>query len=476
MRGSMISGVALAWLALGSAAAAETAGDKADDYGWQQKLSISGREAVVQYRLPAGVYLHARSARLDDLRVFDSRGTVLPFALRAPAEQAQASRHSVPVRIFPVFGAPDDSAASTAIDIRRTADGALVSLGTRNPARADAPLAALVLDMRPDRQRDPQAPGTFDMLRFTLPPGTQRYQALLAVEASDDLKSWREVAQSQVSWMVSGDGAALAADRIEFEPREFRYARIRWLEGKPLQFAAITGEAVHYMGQAAPLDTLVLPATPGKNPGEWLYAASSALPVQRIGLELAERNVSLPVELGRYTELPALKGRSATTWRFDPMLKATFYRIEQGGRERRSGDLAIEPTHQPHWVVRPLTPTESKPSLRIGWAPATLVFLASGHAPYTLAYGRDDAKPATRDLAEVAPGLSAAEIGKAEQVTAGPEQATPRAQERAASAAEQAATASQYRKAALWAALLAGLAVLGGMARQLHRQMKAGQK
>ncbi|AVR96026.1 DUF3999 family protein [Pseudoduganella armeniaca] len=456
MRHSMISGVALAWLALGGAAplyAATT--DKADAYAWRQTLSTSGREAVVQYRLPASVYLHARSARLDDVRVFDSRGTVLPFALRQPAEQAQASRHSVPVRVFPVFGAPGDSAASTAIDIRRTPDGALVSLGTRGTPRADAPLAALVLDMRPDQQRDPQAPGTFDMLRFTLPAGTQRYQALLAVEVSDDLKSWRELAQSQVSWMVSGDGAALAADRLEFAPREFRYARIRWLEGQPLQFATVTAEAVQYSGQAAPLDSLVLPPTPGKNPGEWLYAASSAIPVQRIGLELAERNVSLPVELGRYTELPALKGRGATTWRFDPALKATFYRIEQGGRERRSGDLAIEPTHQPHWVVRPLTPTDSKPALRIGWAPATLVFLTSGHGPYTLAYGRDDAAPATRDLGEVAPGLSAAEIGKAEQVTAGPEQATPRAQESAASAAEQAAAASRYRKAALWAALLA---------------------
>ena len=36
--------------------------------------------------------------------MFDSRGTVLPFALRAPAEESQASRHTVPVRVFPVFG------------------------------------------------------------------------------------------------------------------------------------------------------------------------------------------------------------------------------------------------------------------------------------------------------------------------------------------------------------------------------------
>lgn len=465
----------LAGLALATTAALAHA-DSAADYAYRQSLSTSGREAVVQYRLPASVYLHARSARLDDLRVFDSRGKLLPFALRAPADEAQASRQTVPVRVFPVFGTPDGAAGGADIAIRRTADGALVSVGPQAPVRQEAALAGLVLDMLPQRQDDVQAPGTFDMLRFTLPAGTAQYHALVSVEVSDDLKQWRDVAQSHVSWMVSGDGAALAADRIEFAPREFRYARIRWLEGKPIQFAAVTAEAVRYAGQAVPLETMVLPATPGKNAGEWLYQASVALPVQRIGLEFAERNVSVPVELGSYTELPALKGRGATTWRFDPALKATFYRIEQGGRERRSGDLAIEPTHQPHWVVRPLVATESRPALRLGWAPATLVFLTSGQGPYTLAYGRADAQPATRAIGEVAPGLSAAEIGKAEQVTAGPEQATPGVQAGQASAAEQAAASSRYRKAALWAALLAGVGVLAAMAWQLHRQMKAGQK
>lgn len=460
-----------AWLALTAGALPAAYADSAGDYAYRQALTTSGREAVVQYRLPASVYLHARSAQLDDLRVFDSRGTVLPFALRAPAQESQASRHTVPVRVFPVFGEPGAGGA-TAIDIRRTADGALVSVGTHAAPRQDAPLSALVLDMRVD----PQAQGTFDMLRFTLPAGTPRYDARVSVETSDDLKTWREVAQSHVSWLVSGDGAALAADRVEFEPREFRYARIRWLEGRPIQFAGVTAEAVRYTGQAAPLETLVLPASPGRNPGEWMYPSSVAIPVQRIGLQFNERNVSLPVELGRYTELPALQGRRGTTWQFSPSLQATFYRIEQGGRERRSGDLSIEPTHQPHWVVRPLAPTESKPELRLGWAPATLIFLTNGHGPYTLAYGRDKAPAASRDIAQVAPGLSPAEVSKAEQVTAGPEQATPAAAGAQASSAEEAAASSRYRKVALWAALLAGVGVLGAMAWQLYKQMKTSSQ
>ena len=466
----MKKSLVLAWLAMTAGALPSAHADSVGDYGWRQTLTTSGREAVVQYRLPASVYLHARSAQLDDLRVFDSRGTVLPFALRAPAQESQASRHAVPVRVFPVFGEPE-AGGGTAIDIRRTADGTLVSVGTHAAPRQDAALSALMLDMR----TDPQAQGTFDMLRFTLPAGTPRYDALVSVAVSDDLKAWREIAQSHVSWMVSGDGAALAADRVEFDPREFRYARIRWLEGRPIQFAGVTAEAVRYTGQPAPLETLVLAATPGRNSGEWMYPASVAIPVQRIGLQFNERNVSVPVELGQYVELPALKGRRGTTWQFTPSLQATFYRIEQGGRERRSGDLSIEPTHQPHWVVRPLSATESKPELRLSWAPASLVFLTNGHGPYTLAYGSDKAAAASRDIAQVAPGLSSAEVNKAEQVTAGPEQAA-QAAAATASDAEEAAASSRYRKLALWGALLAGLAVLAGMAWQLYKQMKTSSK
>ncbi|GGC19146.1 DUF3999 family protein [Pseudoduganella buxea] len=453
--------IALAWLALTPARA-----DEARDYAWRQTLTTSGREAVVQYRLPRSVYLHARSPALHDLRVFDSRGMLLPFALRPPAEVSQASRATVPVRVFPVYGAAEDTSPVTAVEIRRTPDGALVSVGTRAAPREGDALSALVLDMRA------AAPGSsVNQLRLTLPPGTPRYDARLCVEASDDLKAWRELAESHVSWMVSGDGAALAADRIAFAPQQFRYARIRWLEGQPIRFAAIGADTVQTTAQPAPLETLILPASTGRNPGELLYASAPAIPVQRIGLEFAERNVSLPVELGSYAELPAVKAGRGSTWRFQPALRATFYRIEQGGRERRSGDLSVAPMHRAHWVLRALAPSDSRPALRLGWAPATLVFLANGHGPYTLAYGRDGAAPAARDIAQVAPGLSAVELQTAEQVSPGPEEARAAAAP-VTSEARQAVASTQARKGVLWASLAAGLAVLGAMAWQLVRQLK----
>ncbi len=467
----MIAAGVLAACGLPAWAAADTPAQ----YAYHQQLHVSGREAVVQYRLPRNVYLYARSAVLHDLRVFDANGALLPFALRAPLDAAQASRSGVPVRVFPVFTQPDGEGIDAGVEIRRAPDGTVMSVVARTLGTHPAApiLSALVLDMGAGG-----AARTFDTLQFTLPPGTSRYDAELGLEISDDLKDWQGVAESHVSWMVSGDGQVLASDRIGFAPRAFRYARIRWLAGKPLQFATVRAEAVRYSEVAAPVESLLVQPVAGKLGADLMYPSPPAIPVERVGLRFAEHNISLPAELGSYREVPSLRGGQRTAWRFEPVLRATFYRFGQGGRERASGEVAIAPLHSDHWVLRPLIASGSKPALRLTWSPATLVFLASGRAPYTLAYGRGDARPAAWGLEQVAPGLSALELGNLERATGGPERASappaapaPGHAPRPGSAA-QAAGSATTRKGILWGTLAVGLGVLGAMAWQLYRQMK----
>ena len=457
----MVATAALALAGLPAGAA-----DTPAHYAYQQELAVSGREAVVQYRLPRNVYLHALSAELHDVRVFDASGTPLPFALRAPVDVAQASRQAISVRMFPVFSQPDEEGIDAGVEIRRSRDGTVISVEARAAgAQAAVPvLSALVLDMGAGR--------TFDALQFSLPSGSGRYQARLGIETSDDLQQWHGIAESQVSWMVSGDGQALASDRIAFEPRQFRYARIRWLSGKPMQFAGIRGEAVRFDEMPAPLETMLVQPVPGKAATDLMYPSAIAIPVQRIGLQFAERSISLPAELGSYRELPALRGSRRTTWQFEPVVSATFYRFGQGGRERVSGDVPIPPRHSAHWVLRPLAASGSQPALRLGWSPATLVFLANGRAPYTLAYGRRDARPGAWSIEQVAPGLTQAELGNLERATGSAERIVAKPAAPAPGAAVQAAESAATRKGILWGTLALGMCVLAAMAWQLVRQLK----
>src|SRR5450830_925698 len=81
-----------------------TSGDKPQDYAWHIALTPQAGAGLSRMSLPTDVYLHARSASLDDVRLFDSSGKPLAFAITAPPVQSRTQRGSIPVNIFPVVG------------------------------------------------------------------------------------------------------------------------------------------------------------------------------------------------------------------------------------------------------------------------------------------------------------------------------------------------------------------------------------
>ncbi|HEX8610590.1 MAG TPA: DUF3999 family protein [Telluria sp.] len=477
-----MSNISLASLCLAAAAApvalaAAPLSDLPGDYRHFLPLTVSGKESVVQLRLPKDVYLHARTADLRDLRLFDAQGNKLAFSLLEPMPRSERSRRDLPVRLFGVQTArPAGPLAGVTfehdIDVRRSADGAVVSVSARSrPAVAAAAggIDTLVLDLGASA-----ATATVDALRFTLPAGMNSYNARVVLEVSDDLKHWESAGETDLSWLVNERAETLASDRMEFDARAFRYARLSWRQGQPLQFAAITAESPLDTALAPQLERLVIQPRPGRFASDHVYRASVAIPVQRIGVDLGEQNVVMPAQLGHYVELPDRQGGKTSTWHFEPLAAATFYQLTQGGKRRASGEISMSPAHQAEWVLR----TEmagagtAAPSLRLAWSPSTVVFLTNGKPPYRLAFGRADAKPSASALAQVAPGFSPADIAALESAMAGPLQTATAAIDEGPGAADKAAFAARIRMFALWGALLAGVSVLAFMAWRLIRQMK----
>ena len=459
------------------AAAQPGASDTAADYAHAIALTVSGKNAVVQLRLPQSVYLNARSADLRDLRVFDAGGKALPFALVQPASQAQESRRELPVTVFPVMNASGQSSSvKNDVEIKTSADGSVISITTRHGAQPrtgadDEGLDALVLDMGTSAGA---ARPAFDALTFTLPDGMTNYHAQVELEVSDDLRSWESMGFASLSWLANSVRQTLTSNRMEFSPRPFRYARLTWREGTPFQFARIVAESPTLTALPPALERVVLKPAPGKFAGDLVYHAAPALPVRRLNLQFSQHNVVLPAVLGNYVELPALKGTTTSRWEFRPRLQATFFQIIQDGKLRRSGDVIVDDVHEASWVLRAQTATsEPGPQLQLSWIPATLVFMASGPGPYTLTFGRAGAKPAQRDIAQVAPGFSSAELQALEQAAPG-QLATGSVQAAAPSDAAGAGRAARNRMLMLWGVLLLGVGVLAVMAWKLIGQMNNG--
>ncbi|SDA42454.1 MULTISPECIES: DUF3999 family protein [unclassified Janthinobacterium] len=465
-------------LLVAGAALAAPGQDRPQDYRWSIALTPQPGAGLSRLSVPTDVYLHARSASLADVRLFDSTGKPLAFALTAPPAQSRTQRDTLAMRIFPVTGKNIGYYELDNVDIRTGNDGRLLSVTTRGGGTPDAAPGLLILDAGP-----PAKDSRIGALHFTLPPGTDNYNAQVLLEVSDDLKQWDAIATTTLNWLRNSDTQTLANDRIEFAPRAFRYARLSWQYGDPITFAGIAAQQVSVTAVASPRATITLKGTAGKDVDERLYATPIAIPADSIGLQLAEGNTSMPVTLGVYhpaSEAPRQRlhlgprARATQAADFEPLLNTTFYRINMDGKERVSGDLAMPVVQTAQWVLRPQYHSGTNPNLnsvlRLGWTPASLVFLASGKGPYQLVFGRNGATPAALPLSQVAPGFTQEEllalpVATAARVVALTSEAP----------IEKTPDGAGLRLAALWAALLLGVGVLGFFAWRLLAQMKEEQ-
>ena len=449
--------------------------DQVGDYAYSIPLTLQKDSGVAALRLPPSVYLNSRSALLNDLRVFDSDGDRVPFALLAPPAQTQRIVTSLPVRVFPLMTEGGGAAPSNLrLDIRTDRNGRLLSVAssTRPAAATTATTAAsaakilsgLILEIPPGEH--PSTAPQLSALRFELPPGTRDYQAQLWLETSDDLQHWTPTSTAELAWLSNADAQSLSSNRMAFPPIRFRYARVSWRSGTPLVFARIVAESDGGAVVSA-MDTVTLRPVPEKDGVSLVYRAGIAIPAERVGMEFSETNAILPAVLGTYRQIPNARRGHSHQLMFEPVLSTTFYRISQAGAERNSGDTAIRPTQAALWVARTQTGSAARPALRLSWSPSTLLFLANGNGPYQLAFGRSDAMRAALRPSQVAPGFSTEDLPD-----------LPRAQPgELASHKEGAALAgTAFQTAILWTALLAGLALLAYFVHTLLRQMNRPDK
>lgn len=483
MKKSLITHALLAG-SIACASATQAAQDRPQDYAWRMQLTPAAGAGLNRLQLPREVYLHARTQELADLRIFDADGKAQAFAIGAPAAQVATERRQIAARIFPVRGTDNNSEGLPEVEIRTGSDGRLLSVRARSSAgayRTGDALQALILDLGIQ-----QAGSAMTALHFALPSDSGSYSAQVLLEASDDLKQWDAIGTTTLDWLRNSDTQTLANDSMRFAPRSFRYARISWQDGQPLAFASIHAEAVSQTATLAPRASVSLQGKPGKEPGQRLYATPPAIPADSIGLQIRQENTVLPVTLGVFRTSQQSsrqrlyrQSRPAQASQIEPVLNATFYRLGHGDKERISGDLSIPVMHTTQWILHSaLVPDfmpDQAPVLRLGWTPDTLFFLANGRPPYQLVFGNGKASRMTLPLSQLAPGFQPAELLALPAATTGALLAQAGAMAEAQAASPATASNARWRLAALWGALLLGVAVLGFFAWRLLAQMRQEQ-
>lgn len=443
----MIVPVALVLMLPSVAAAGEPVLLRPSDFAYGIPIQAAGTGPLFELALPRAVYETVTRADLGDLRVFNARGEVVPSALRRP-EAAQLPSDWTRLALFPVRGGgrnPDE----LALRIQTNRSGAIVSVqpgpGSGSGQPATFYLVDASADGRPMRAlelnwRDPSAAG---------------FSGDLRVEASDDLKGWRVLADDAPLTRLRYQGQLLERRRIEFAPLRAKYLRLVWRA--PERAVALSEIRVERLAEVLPpRDWIPLaPAGRGAKPGEFLYTLVGRMPADRARIRLPQVDTLAGAEL--YS-----RADRADSWRL--RASGPAYRLDRDGHELTGDALPFSPDADGdrQWLLRLVAPdaapVNAAPALKLGWVPQQLLFAARGEGPFLLAYGSDGMPPggdSPEKLLQEYSGRGAGESALQPAALGAPQVLGGRERLQAPF------TARPWRKWLLWSAIALGVFALG---------------
>lgn len=432
--------------------------DSPDDYRHLMPLLPQHEGGQHRLVLPAEVYLLAEQPGLTDLRIFNASRESLPFAFSSepadpPTKPAQQALNW--------FALPDTTSGNLArgedvhLMVKLQPDGTLTASRDQT-----LPKSARVKHYLIDASQLKHPSQALEIDADDAQGNTLHH---LTIEGSDDLRSWRILAD-HAPWLDLRSGSEqLTQKRVEFSPVRSKYFRLTW-EDKPVPIEQVTIETTADIAPANYLKhTLQIPQRQPASP-DYEFELPPALCLERLRLILPQPDsvTSIRVFVRRAEHDP-----------WQSVSAATFYRISRNNTEITSSAHALPGICARYWRVHLDRYSNESPSalqMEIGWRPHQVVFLASGSAPYTLAFGKHQAKAASFPLSTLLPGYRTGDELKLPIASTGA----------IASRAPAADSASfmekfqnmEWKPLLLWAILIVGVAMLGWMAWNIRKGLE----
>lgn len=427
------------------------------DFAYGYTLEVDGDGAIYSLTLPEAVYHGLTRADRGDLRVFNSRGIVVPHHIRRAEQQTKQAQPDISLPIFPLY--KDDASHQMSngqqVHIVTNDKGAIIDI---NYGKVGSESARKISAYLIDSSQLMQAPNALE-INWQADEGD--FVASVQVEGSDDLTHWDTlVVRSTLSNLHYGDHT-LIQRRIDLPLHKQKYLRLSWLGDKPLLLASVMAQfPAMYQAQERRWTSFAVTGTDSKN-HYYYFDTHSVLPADRVNIDLPQPNTLVEVSL---ESAPYQQGPWHTRYR------GLLYELKFEGNQLRTPDQAMSVTTNRYWRLQILSGEgrlEGHPQLRLGWIPEQLYFIAQGEAPFTLAYGSARVGPVETPLAQL---LNQDKIQNAQQLIK-PAQVGSRIELGNKSKLKPARPPADWRQILLWLVLISGVAALSYMALRLYKQM-----
>lgn len=447
--------VALA--ALLPAVAFAAADPRVEDFAARFEITAAADGPYLRLPLTAGVLRYSRTADLADVRVFNSAGELLPFALHVPgAERPEES--AAALAVYPIEASVQQaSIAGGRLEIRQRGGATTVVIeGGRAANAPQAKVAAYLLDAREIKARAVAIGLDAEFDRARLVPVT--------VQASRDLKQWRTLAAGEpVFRLGQGDKDNLRSTvpLARAVPLDGEYLRLTWTNSARFELRGATLKTVPTEAPTPPPPLeLELGAPVAFKGREIEWTLDTPLRFAQLRIRAAAVNTLAPLTiLGR--------PRLGEPWR--AIGRGVVYRIERDGAEQIGPaiDVAAGSYVGIKLVLDETAPPfGAPPAVAVRLPPRELIFLARGAAPYSLSVGLADASRTALPLASLVPGYER----DAERKFALAALGTPRVDEKRLPRSASLLFGLDTRTFVLWAVLIGAVLLLSVFAFSLLRK------
>lgn len=433
---------------------------KLQSFAYGMPLNFAGDDAVYQATLPIDLYQRTVRSDLGDLRVFNAQGEVVPHMLRQPETSSTSQTTLSKLIFFPLQGGANSDLDQLSLRIKRNASGTLIDINSNAKPASQTKLSGYLLDASAVKQ-DMQA------LELTWPAGKESVVGAMHVESSDDLKHWSTLVRNAPVASLQFGGHSLLQKRIEFPPTQAKYLRLSWpIDQKPIHFSDISAELTGTRIDS-PLSWFDVKASVvADKAGEYQFDLGGHLPAQRIRITLPQTNTLVQATLFS-------KVSDTDTWHL--VGNTLLYKLHSEGQNLTNPDLIINNNDNRYWLLRVDQNGgglgDGLPEMHLGWQPHQLLFVTRGTAPFQLAYGSSEVKPAVFQIQNILPNQNDRSSLKIQPALTGQQYALG-----GNARLLPAPLPHPWKKWILWSVLIIAVIALGWMAYRLVKQMELHDK
>ena len=459
MRPALILAFALFPLAVGAQSGDTSADAPAlSDYAWGFPIEVGEDASFYSVELPLEVNQSVTDPVLRDVGVYNGEGSPVPRMFQQAGDDTEPVERSNPLPSLPLYEAADSRADENGLAIQREGDSMQFKFDLEDLLAPDEDerLVAYIVDMRQTADNAT----ALDLVWGQTEPG---FMGRVMVDGGNDLQNWSPVGSAVVAHLRE-DAASIEQRRVKLRRGDFDFLRIRW-EGLPETWYLSQVMGVYLDGVADTVRKYVTLDSNSIDPddGGRIFELGGAPVVDQMRVELPEPNTVISAQVFYWSE------------RREQWLAAghgSYHHIIRNNNAVKSEPLAIKSARTSQFKVLITNgPADVAMQLEVGWRPDSLLFLAQGQAPFSLATGNADDEmqrfPQQRiygasslaDLAENSGGVVTATLGPRYEL-GGPDRLVATRQ-------------INWRTLLLWFGLIMGVVFVGYMASKTIRELKS---